>query len=88
MSSRKAPVWETVAIFASILAIWPGVFRFWAANSDRIAMEDLPLASTLHWGSPVWDVLMIAALGLMVIVAVRRVRRLRASGRGDDDMTI
>ena len=76
---KKTPAWETIATFAAIFALWPALFRYWAANSDKMTMQDLPLASTLHWDSPVWDAVMCGALVLMIVIAVRRVQRLRSS---------
>jgi len=84
-TKKKTPAWETVAIFAAIAALWPAVFRFWASNSETMTLETLPLAGTMHWESPVWDVLMVAALIVMAVIAVRRLRRLKSAQ--DDDST-
>ena len=81
-AKKKTPAWETIAIFAAIFALWPAVFRYWAGNSDTMTMQDLPLASVLHWDSPVWDVVMCAALAVMIVIAVRRVLRLRSTDDG------
>ena len=81
-AKKKTPVWETIATFAAIIAMWPAVFRYWAGNSDKMTMQDLPLASVLHWESPVWDAVMCGSLVLMIVIAVRRVQRLRSSDSG------
>ena len=83
--SRKNPLWESVAIFAALFSLWPGILRFWAEHSDGISYEDLPLAGRINWASAWWDVPMYAAFAVMIIVAVRRVRRLRKAGTNDDD---
>jgi len=82
---KKAPAWETIAVFAAIFALWPAVMRFWAANAAGAKMEDMPLESVMKWESPAWDILMYAALAVMVLIAVRRIRRLNAARDDDDD---
>jgi len=81
---KKTPAWETVAIFAAIFALWPAVLKYWAAASGAVEPGDLPLGKIIDWTHPIWDVLMYVALALMLIVAVRRMRRVRAP-RDDDD---
>jgi len=80
---KKTPAWETVAIFAAIFSLWPAVLKYWAAASEAVELEDLPLGKTINWAHPFWDILMYFALALMVIVAVRRVRRVRAPHNDD-----
>jgi membrane protein implicated in regulation of membrane protease activity len=76
-SRKKTPAWETVAVFGAIFSLWPAVLEYWAAASDKVTLEDLPLGHIINWAHPAWDLLMYAAFALMVIVAVRRVRRVR-----------
>ncbi|HUU69195.1 MAG TPA: hypothetical protein VM186_06705 [Planctomycetota bacterium] len=82
-TKKKTPAWETVAVFAAILSLWPAVLRYWATNSETITPDTLPLAGTMHWESPLWDLLLVAALLVMAAIAVRRVRRLKSAQ--DDD---
>jgi len=82
---RKNPLWETAAIFAALFSLWPALLRYWAERSSAVSYEDLPLAETIDWASPFWSILMYAALVVMLIVAVRRVRRVRKGPQRDDD---
>jgi len=85
---KKAPAWEAVAIFASIAALWPAVIRFWVENSQTpLQMEDVPLNNVMHWGSDLWQYVLYASLATMVLVAFRRVRRLKSAGKSDESDT-
>jgi len=74
---KKTPSWETVAIFAAIVALWPAVIRFWVANGTSLTMKDVPLNDVMHWENAAWDYLLYAAFAVMLLVAFRRVRRLK-----------
>ena len=81
----KVPAWETVSIFAAIVAVWPSLLRYWAMNHPEVAPRDLPLGSVVNWTSPAWDALAVAAFALMVVVAIRRIRRVRSFRAGEGD---
>jgi len=58
---RAQPAWETAAILLAIAAIWPALLN-WGL--------DLHWPAWLTWG------LLLAALAVMVVVFIRRIRRL------------
>jgi len=69
---RAQPAWETAAILLAVAAIWPALLN-WGL--------DLNWPPWLTWG------LLLAALAVMVVVFVRRVRRLNRlveRGQGPD----
>ena len=74
---RKTPAWETAVIFIAIVALWPAVIRFWVNNSTSLKMDDVPLNDVMHWDSSAWDYVLYAAFAVMLLVAFRRVRRLK-----------
>ena len=74
MSKSKTPLWETIAIFAAIVCLWPALLRYWATNSS-ITLEELPLSGLVDWSHPAWNALMYIALAVMVLIAVMRMRR-------------
>lgn len=58
----KGEVWEWVAIFAALLALWPWILGF---------------------KHPVWKLVLYLALALMLIVAIRKIRRFKSIRRGE-----
>lgn len=64
MGKRGQPVWETIAIFLSILAIWPAILQS--------RMPNLGIPAWATWA------LLGAALAAMVFIFVRRIRRLQS----------
>ena len=71
MKKRAQPVWETVAILLAIVAIWPALLKW--------KVPEFALPEWLAWA------LLAGALGVMVAVFVRRVRRLHRLVDGKPD---
>ena len=70
---RANPLWETIVLFASFVLLW---VWFLASQNARAAQEPL---------SPIWQVVLGAALLVLVVVTARRISRVKRAFSGEDE---
>ncbi len=70
--TEKTPVWETATMIASFALVWAYFLAFQSARRENLA---------LHFG---WNVALLLAVGLLIWVFVRRLKRILAALNGQN----
>ncbi len=69
---EKTPRWETVAMIGSFVLVWAYFLAFGNAQAAKM---------TLHFG---WKIALLAAVGVLIWVFIRRLRRILAALNGQN----
>jgi hypothetical protein len=70
------PLWETVAMAGSFVMLWAWMLARMAA-AQKAAQSRVADPSSVYYLSPLWTVVQIAAIAILLVIFVRRLKRAR-----------